>query len=225
MPTRRRPDWASPNWLVLFATSGAAIIVVMAMGIALVEGAQWQTDLAITRALQSVQEPVFRTVMIGVSFIGFTIPFLPFVVTVSLLLWWWQGLPQGLLVSLGTGVGIAVAFAIKEIVRRPRPAAPEVAVYQKLTDFSFPSEHVVTYVLFFGIVGYLAARWWPAGWYRWVALVGSGLAILLVGPSRVYLGAHWPSDVLAGYLVGYAVLVWSIFVFNWYTGDPASEPE
>ena len=47
--------------------------------------------------------------------------------------------------------------------------------------------------------------------HRWPTLIIGSLLILLVGPSRVYLAAHWPSDVVAGYVLGYSI--WALAVF------------
>ena len=69
-------------------------------------------------------------------------------------------------------------------------------------NLSFPSGHVVFFVQFFGFLLYLVARQKSPGWQRSATMFLVAWPITLVGVSRVYLGAHWPSDVLAGYLVG-----------------------
>jgi membrane-associated phospholipid phosphatase len=67
-------------------------------------------------------------------------------------------------------------------------------------------------VVFFGLLGYLAASRCQGKPIRWPALVVCGLLVLLVGPSRVYLAAHWPTDVLGGYLLGYSL--WALAVLT-----------
>lgn len=102
-------------------------------------------------------------------------------------------------------------FGIKELVGRPRPEfvlfplAPESA--------AFPSGHAVHAVLFFGFLIHLC--WFHMGSTRLrVALQGFiALSILTISVSRIYLGVHWPSDVLGGYLYGAFflwILIWAV---------------
>jgi membrane-associated phospholipid phosphatase len=114
-----------------------------------------------------------------------------------------------------TALASALAELLKLIIARPRPTSDLVEVYRAVSGYSFPSGHVVHYVAFFGILGYLAWRRLgaspPPATAARVAVesllvVCCGL-IVLVGPSRVFLGAHWPTDVVAGYLFGGACLV------------------
>lgn len=126
-----------------------------------------------------------------------------------------------LLVALTT-TGDLLAGGIKLLVARPRPSADLVDVYRRVSGYSFPSGHVVHYVVFFGVIVYLTWRalrserahgaWRRAGLLAMLA-TSVGL-ILLVGTSRVYLGAHWPTDVLGGYLIGGAWLMLLVAVYR-----------
>jgi membrane-associated phospholipid phosphatase len=96
----------------------------------------------------------------------------------------------------------ALYWAVKALVRRPRPAGPHVHVLGHLGTYSFPSGHVVTYVACYGFLAYLAWTTMRRGALR-VAAVAICLALVaLIGLSRIYLGEHWASDVLGGYLLG-----------------------
>jgi membrane-associated phospholipid phosphatase len=118
------------------------------------------------------------------------------------------------LVALTT-LAAGLAELVKLIIARPRPTADLVEVYRELSGYSFPSGHVVHYVAFYGILGFLAWRGLgasppPSAAARLameLLLIVCCALIVLVGPSRVVLGAHWPSDVIAGYLFGSACLV------------------
>lgn len=95
---------------------------------------------------------------------------------------------------------------IKSIVERPRPTMDVARILDLANGSSFPSGHALGAMLFYG---FLAMVLWTKG-TRWGAFVLGGI-VVVVGISRVYLGAHWPSDVLAGYVIG---LVW-IMTVRW----------
>ncbi len=95
---------------------------------------------------------------------------------------------------------------IKSIVERPRPTTDIVSVLEQANNSSFPSGHALGAMVFYGFLAWVA---WSEG--RRGLAAGLVAAILLVGVSRIYLGVHWPSDVLAGYAIG---LVW-IVAFRW----------
>ncbi len=73
---------------------------------------------------------------------------------------------------------------------------------------SFPSGHAITSVVIFGTLAYLTIRLEPTVRMRRVTLAIAIAMILLIGLSRIYMGVHYPSDVLAGWLVGF---VWATF--------------
>jgi undecaprenyl-diphosphatase len=88
-----------------------------------------------------------------------------------------------------------------------------VAVVQGIGGHSFPSGHTLFYVTFFGFLAYLAYAQLKPGRVRTAVLWATGLLILLVGPSRIWMGHHWASDVLASYALGLSLLV---VLVQWY---------
>ena len=134
---------------------------------------------------------------------------------VLLLIAWWfarssSHATRGVAAAGWTGLGTLLAVGVNQIiahaVRRPRPFVTlrgvEVLV-AKAHDYSFPSDHAVT-------AGAVTAGLWIVAFYgptalRRLALMSTVLAIA-VGFARVYVGAHYPTDVLAGLVVGAAIV-------------------
>ena len=113
-----------------------------------------------------------------------------------------------LLVAIGGGV--VIGFALKAGFARPRPDLVPHAV--RVFTGSFPSGHSMMSAVTYLTLGALLARIEPSRSLK-VYLVGLAVLIsLVVGISRIYLGVHWPSDVIAGWALGaaWALLCWSL---------------
>jgi undecaprenyl-diphosphatase len=95
-----------------------------------------------------------------------------------------------------------ITFLGKILFYRPRPLY---AVFTE-TDFSFPSGHATIAVAFYGYLAYILVKLLKNR-YNWPITVITVLIIILIGFSRLYLGVHYVSDVLAGYLVGSLSLI------------------
>jgi undecaprenyl-diphosphatase len=167
------------------------------------------TDAAITLRLQRRQHPVFNRLMHVVSWPGFPPQsrLLPPSIAAALFAFGFR--LEGAFQLLAWGSG-GISFFFKRIMRRKRPSSdwPNIRVaVARIGGTSFPSGHVLNYIGVYGFLTYLAHTWiQPAAIRRVVvALLGSLLA--LVGPSRVYLGHHWFTDVSASYLLGFTWLI------------------
>ncbi len=159
-------------------------------------------DLRATRAVQSIDLPGFAAVMRFVSFWGSGVT--PWIITsaVAIAFLARRRRSEAAGVILSAGVGQLVNRLIKLLIARPRPASDLVNVYEVLGSESFPSGHVAFYVGFFGFLFFVAFALLPRNsWQRRAALTITALPVMLVGLSRVYLGAHWPSDTLGAYLI------------------------
>jgi membrane-associated phospholipid phosphatase len=212
-PTRH---WRARVFQVYVASATLAFLalVILARGIN-----YFPLDLSITRAIQSFNNtPSFFAVMWAVSFAGFAPQTIVITAAIILLIFAsglrWEAIVATLAALGSTGLGTLVKF----IVHRPRPTADLVLVFRTLDSYSFPSGHVLFYTAFFGFLLFLTYSLLKPSFTRGLALVILAGFIVLVGPSRIYLGGHWASDVIGGYLFGSLWLTLSIIVYRWGKG-------
>jgi glycerophosphoryl diester phosphodiesterase/membrane-associated phospholipid phosphatase len=164
-------------------------------------------DRAVTSAFQSKKNPTLSRVMHGVSWAGFP-PQSRIIPWVLPILWAISGRWTEAVVQLGGWGTGALSGIFKKRMKRPRPN--KVDFYfapARIGGTSFPSGHVINYIGVYGTAAYLASfniKWAPL---RRLALLTTGSLLVLVGPSRVYLGHHWATDVTASYLLGTSYVI------------------
>jgi undecaprenyl-diphosphatase len=114
----------------------------------------------------------------------------------------------GLIIIVTFGIGVLM----KLLLRRDRPITEYVA-HMRMATFSMPSGHAAGAVVAYGFLAYVGWTLFGQPW-PWIA-VGLGTAlIILIGLSRIYLGAHYPSDVIIGWLLGALGLGFIIFAIQ-----------
>jgi|GEM_PF-474656 len=119
----------------------------------------------------------------------------------------------GLFVS--TAGGTLINHLMKSLIGRPRPTLEHVKVSGEWPSESFPSGHVTFYVCFFGFLFFTAYALLPKGSLKRRTICSiTALPVLLIGFSRVYLGAHWPSDTLGAYLLSGLWLAVSLHLYR-----------
>jgi len=159
-------------------------------------------ELAVTRRLQEKTPPALGRFLRWVSWLGFP-PQSVLVPTAVIAAFWLRGDRRTATQLFFTWTASTVSFVTKRLVRRPRPNHPAVRIpIAQPRDASYPSGHVVTYTAFW-LAALLAlaerARWL---WLRATLIASAIVLVGTVGLSRIYLGHHWLTDVLGGYLLG-----------------------
>lgn len=129
----------------------------------------------------------------------------------------------GIPVSAGAILVTILNKTIKHLVQRPRP--DDIVHLVREGGFSFPSGHSITSMFVYGMLLYLIQTHVQNRRMRIVLSVLVAIPLVLVGPSRIYLGVHYPTDVLAGWCLGFAVLMLAIEVLQRIAkrGQPADE--
>ena len=112
---------------------------------------------------------------------------------------------------------VALNYALKEIVQRPRPEGFRLIAE---TGYSFPSGHSMVAVAFYGFLIWLIIRYEEDRLQRWIWSLALFFVVIMIGVSRVYLGVHYFSDVVAGYCVA---AVWLVIFTRIIV--PAFQPE
>jgi len=160
-------------------------------------------DLKISHELQEEKNPVFAFVIQEVSVIGNTRTGILLVGAVSIFCIARRRFLEAGFILATLSIFVVTAL-IKVTVARPRPPdyVPDMSqILQSVNQYSFPSGHVLFFIVFFGFIAYLA--WLHlTGFARVTVIAICSVLVLLIGPSRVYLGAHWASDVLGSYIIG-----------------------
>src|SRR5438034_2231575 len=171
-------------------------------------------DVAITRSFQQNQAPWLRITMLAISYPGSSL-LLPVLILLTVGAFCVMGdrLEAVFAGGLST-VSLLLNLLLKVQVSRPRPTANLVHIIQAALGYSFPSGHVMAYIAFwgllfaFGVILFEGRHWW-----RTALLVTSAAFVVLIGPSRVYLGDHWASDVLGAYLIGGVLLGLAVGIY------------
>ena len=162
-------------------------------------------DLYVARAIQGIHAPPWEEVMEFATYIGKPGPMMAGGLTLFGWFLWKRQRAEYLAVAVAL-LGLGVNPLLKRLVERPRPTDELLSIWREQSGLSFPSGHAFTAMLLFGLLYYLAPRLVPRIGAIRLLRAGSLAMILLIGVSRVYLGAHWPSDVLGGFLFGGIVL-------------------
>jgi undecaprenyl-diphosphatase len=96
--------------------------------------------------------------------------------------------------------GQIIVFFIKNLICRSRPFPNNALVFEN--DFSFPSGHSFSAIAFYGIIIFFIINHLQKKIYKHLVVLLGILLIITIGISRIYLGAHWPSDILASFFLG-----------------------
>lgn len=176
-------------------------------------GSPFPGDVLLAQAVQSITPESVQPLLLLVHLLGGRLAMGVYGIAAVLTLFALRHRFEGFLVilallaALGNGV-------LKELVGRPRPDPALVNIHAAAGGaYGFPSGDTQFFTSFFGLLFVFAPRLVSSP--RLVLLIRGmcGLLMLLVGPARVALGVHWPSDVLGGYLLG-GLILWGLLALH-----------
>lgn len=200
---RKFKNWAAEYLLSGFAVATGCLILFLWLAEEVFEGQKLIFDEAVRQAVHQIAEPWLTQVMIGISFAGSGL-FLTIgtvVISIIFILLKWRN--AFLLLPITMVGALFLDFTLKLFFQRLRPEP--FFNYPLPASYSFPSGHSLASFCFYGTLALLITDRIKNPKLKILIWVLSAVFVFLIGVSRIYLGVHFPSDVLAGFA---AAFVW-----------------
>ena len=185
------------------AVAGFGMWVFATIAEDVLEKESYAFDTSILLALRKLHTPLGDQVMLGLTFLGEPNLLLVICLSLGILLLARNHRSEAATIALAGGGAIGLNFLLKKLFARDRPL-----LWERVVDvrfYSFPSGHAMISMVIYGLLGYFLGSRFPK--QRWFIYSLTVVLVAAIGLSRLYLGVHWPTDVIAGYTAG---LVWLI---------------
>jgi undecaprenyl-diphosphatase len=193
--------------LVLILSLGSALAAVWAfseLAEQVVRGSTARFDNAVLEGIHRYASPWWDGVALAVTSVGNGMAVAVISLVACAFLWVFRR-PKGVLLVAIAVIGADLGQGIlKAVFQRPRPELFVIETpFARPMSASFPSGHATGAIALYLVLGYLLAKAGGGRLFRWLVHTIAALLVLAIGLSRVYLGVHYPSDVIAGYLIGF----------------------
>jgi undecaprenyl-diphosphatase len=198
------------NLIILLST--IFLVALIFTGFAL-EKQLFPGDLFLSQSIQSHITAPLTQVMIWISWLFEVWRAIILTVLAALLVWRFIGRLEALTIVLA-GIITLFNYALKSVIDRSRPNADQVQILVQEYNNGFPSSHAFFTTIFLGMLAYLLFIHAKRKYQRILSIIVPVILILLVGFSRIYLGVHWTSDVIGGYLFGGFFLILLIYGYR-----------
>jgi undecaprenyl-diphosphatase len=196
--------------VALFAVAIVASVAFVVLAAQVRTGALDRLDVSIELVVHRLDAPPLDVVMMTATLIGSNVVLLPAVAAVALLAVRARRRRIAVVLIADTIAVIAIDALLKVMFSRARPR-----LFEKIAlphDYSFPSGHSMSAIGIYGVIAAALIALYPARRGRLV--VAAAVLIAVIGLSRIYLGVHWPFDVLGGLLGGIPPLVISVHLLH-----------
>jgi undecaprenyl-diphosphatase len=173
-------------------------------------------DQSMISFVQGMESPALTNIMKFFTSIGTGLPIVIITIIILFVLYFVLGHRRELLLLLGVTVCSALLNVIlKQLFHRERPTLHRLV---EQTGLSFPSGHAMAAFSLYAILIYLLWRHTSTSFGRIILIAVGSLLIAAIGISRIYLGVHYPSDVIGGYLASGSLVFMSIGIYQRYIG-------
>jgi len=195
----------------VFLVGGILVAIFATMGFAelaehVLEGGTQSFDVAVLEWIKQHHSPVLTQLLTEMTYLGTGIVVITVVGVTALFLWNTEHKHSARLLLASTIGAIILNNTLKYFYHRERPSVFEWGTH--VASSSFPSGHAMSATVVYGTVAYLLMRLQKHTLSKVLTLSGAVILILLICFTRLYLGVHYPSDVLGGIIVG---LAWAAF--------------
>jgi undecaprenyl-diphosphatase len=161
-----------------------------------------QFDQQVMLLVRDHSKPWLDVVMRVMTHAGDPVVHISVVLFLAFFFKYYQRRREGATILIALALGYSLSTTFKYYFQRARPDLWEMVARPQ--SYSFPSGHAMVSTIVYGSAAFLLEAVFPR--YRWYFRVISAALVLLIGVSRIYLGVHWPSDVLAGFAAGMVIV-------------------
>ena len=172
-----------------------------------------QFDDAVFEVVRGTISSKLTEIMTSITFLGGIKGITVFTICVVLILLFQKKYPLALFVAITIVTGAGFNGLLKWIFKRDRP---DIEALIQQGGYSFPSGHSMSSFIFYGSLAFILFRALDRKRYKWVSIIVVAILVLLIGLSRVYLGVHYPSDILGGFTAGGAWLTLCITIYMYF---------
>jgi undecaprenyl-diphosphatase len=199
---------------VLFGITALATYVFVVLAENVLEGDVDAIDKAVALAIHRADTPALDWLMIGLTYVGSGPGLVASLVATAIWLLKHNHRRTALILACNGLAAQGLVFVLKQFVQRPRPT-----LFDEITrpeTFSFPSGHALSAMAIYGGIAAVIITLHPR--QRTAVVVAAAVLIAGIGFSRIYLGVHWPFDVLAGFAAGVPLLVATVHLLHMKNG-------
>ncbi len=194
--------------ILISIVSFAAFLMIAIKGILI--NFSYKCDSIVNLKISTIQTAGFIELskIIGILFDTYTLVGISLLI--SVVLWIKNRKKDAIFFSVTMLISAIIIWISKELIQRARP----LNILINETNSSFPSGHALIAIVFFGMISYLMLKRNISKIQKITTIVISLIIILIIGFSRIYLNAHWLSDILAGYFLGIFILALGILIYK-----------
>lgn len=177
------------------------ILISIAINISILQSSIRNFDDIVYKQISQFISPTLTNITKIVTIIGSAYVIIPICIIMSIIFW---KKIESILILLNLIIIFILNQIMKVIIARPRPIE-----YRLIEEhgYSFPSGHAMISTAFYGFLIYLIYKKVNNKYIKWSSIIVLSMLILLIGTSRIYLGVHYASDVLAGFIISIVYLI------------------
>ena len=189
--------------LVRLIIYSLTLFIVILLFEQVLQGKSFAFDKSLLIEIHTFSNSQLDTLMLAITQLGNPSSIVIVFILSFLILWWHKDYLEAKIFMTASLGAFFLNVGLKLFFTKNRPQLWEQLIIEK--SFSFPSGHAIGSIVLYGFLGYLLANRYP----KLTVLIYSLTSILIIaiGFSRLYLGVHWPTDIMAGYAIGFLWLM------------------